>query len=297
MKTIERLGLILISIALFAPACSASPPSSDPQTRPVILTSTSVLADLARNVAGDRVKTESLVPIGADPHAYQAAPSDVTRISKSGLLILNGLDYERFIQPLIENADGERTIVVASSGVPARDADPHLWLDPTLVVRYVENIRDGLIQFDPEGETVYRANAESYIAQLKDLDAWIKEQVAQIPADQRLLVTNHEALGYFADRYGFVVVGAVVPSFSADAAPSAAQMAALIDSIKSSGAQAIFLGEVENPALAEQIANETGVKVVDDLYLETLTAGPPAATYIDMMKHNVARIVSALTSR
>ena len=120
------------------------------------------------------------------------------------------------------------------------------------------------------------------------------EQVDQIPPERRLLVTNHEALGYFAERYGFIVVGAVVPGVSSDASPSAEQMAKLIDQIKLHDTTALFLDEVENPALAQQIADETGVKVVEDLHLESLTDGPPAATYIDMMKHNVMRIVGAL---
>jgi ABC-type Zn uptake system ZnuABC Zn-binding protein ZnuA len=172
--------------------------------------------------------------------------------------------------------------------------DPHMWLDPNRVVKYVENIRDGLVQADPTGTENYLSNAEAYIAKLKELDMWIVEQVSQIPSDQRLLVTNHEALGYFADRYGFTIIGVVIPSTSTEAAPSAQQMAELIDQIKSSGAPAIFLDEVENPTLAQQIANETGVKIVDDLHLESLTNGAPAATYIDMMKHNVTRIVEAL---
>ena len=132
------------------------------------------------------------------------------------------------------------------------------------------------------------------MAQLTDLDVWIKEQVSQIAPEKRLLVTNHEALGYFADRYGFTVIGAIVPGVSSDASASAQQMAALIDQIKASGASALFLDEAENPALAQQIADETGVKVTEDLHLESLTDGPPAATYIDMMKHNVTQIVVAL---
>ena len=115
-----------------------------------------------------------------------------------------------------------------------------------------------------------------------------------IPAERRLLVTNHEATGYFAERYGFQIVGTVIPSFSTEAGTSAKEMSALIEQIKAAGAPAIFLGEVENPNLANQIADETGVKVVDDLHLESLTDGAPAATYIDMMKHNVSRIVEAL---
>jgi ABC-type Zn uptake system ZnuABC Zn-binding protein ZnuA len=136
-------------------------------------------------------------------------------------------------------------------------------------------------------------NADAYTAELKDLDIWINEQVAQIPSE-RLCVTNHEALGYFAERYGFAVVGTVIKSFSSDASPSAQQMAALVDQIKSNGAPAIFLDASENPGLAQQIAGETEVSLVTDLHLESLTDGPPAATYIDMMKHNVTQIVNAL---
>jgi manganese/iron transport system substrate-binding protein len=118
--------------------------------------------------------------------------------------------------------------------------------------------------------------------------------VNQIPVEKRLLVTNHEAFGYFAERYGFTIAGNVIESFSSDASPSAQQMAALIDQIKSSGAPAIFLDASDNTTLAQQIAAETGVRVVTDLHLESLTDGPPAATYIDMMKHNVTQIVNAL---
>ena len=256
-------------------------------------------------MAGDRVKVDSLLPFGADPHAYQAAPSDVAKIAESNLLILNGVEYEHFIESLLENAGGERVIVTATDGLTPNQmedeenesqmvGDPHMWLDPNLVITYVENIRDGLIQIDPDGTETYNANAEAYIAQLKNLDAWIVEQVNTIPAERRLLVTNHEAMGYFAERYGFEIVGAVIPSMSTDAGTSAKEMSALIEQIKATGAPAIFLGEVENADLANQIAAETGVKVVDSLYLETLTDGAPAATYIDMMKHNVTRIVEGL---
>ena len=169
-----------------------------------------------------------------------------------------------------------------------------MWLDPNLVVTYVENIRDGLIQVDPEGAEIYKSNADAYIAQLKDLDAWIVEQVNTVPAERRLLVTNHEAVGYFAERYGFEVAGSVIPSFSSNAAPSAQEMASLIDEIKKLNAPAIFLDTADNNTLAQQIADETGVMIVDDLHLESLTEGAPAATYIDMMKYNVSRIVEAL---
>lgn len=302
-KIINSIIVILTLSALFLTGCGSASQSSDNTLR--VLASTSFLADIAQNVAGDRVKVDSLLPFGADPHAYQAAPSDVAKIAESNLLILNGVEYEHFIESLLENAGGERVIVIATDGLTPNQmedeenasqmvGDPHMWLDPNLVITYVENIRDGLIQIDPDGTETYNANAEAYIAQLKNLDAWIVEQLNTIPAERRLLVTNHEAMGYFAERYGFEIVGAVIPSMSTDAGTSAKEMSALIEQIKATGAPAIFLGEVENADLANQIAAETGVKVVDSLYLETLTDGAPAATYIDMMKHNVTRIVEGL---
>ncbi|MCJ7434487.1 MAG: zinc ABC transporter substrate-binding protein [Anaerolineales bacterium] len=297
----RRSIIVLTVIILLASACSPLASQSNPKTGPIVLASTTLLADMARNVAGDRVQVDSLLPIGADPHGYQPTPSDVVKISKSTLLIVNGLGYEQFMNTLLENAGGNRDVIEATAGLsPRKDAglehgiDPHMWLDPNNVIVYVENIRDALIHADPNGVAIYKANADAYIAQLKTLDTWIIEQVNRIPATRRLLVTNHEALGYFADRYGFTVIGAVVPGFSTDAAPSAQQMAGLIDLIKSSGAPAIFLGQVESDTLAAQIANETSAKVVSDLYLESLTEGTPAATYIDMMKHNATRIVEAL---
>jgi len=293
-----RFIVILTIVGVTLSACGQPTSSSE---APVVLASTTFLTDITRNIAGDRVKVESLLPIGADPHSYQPTPQDVAKIEQSKLLIINGAEYEHFLESLLENAGGERKIIEASSGLRLRtDAesehgvDPHLWLDPNNVIIYVENIREGLTHFDPDGAAIYQSNADAYVAKLEALDAWIDEQVSQIPPERRLLVTNHEALGYFAERYGFTVIGAVVPSVSSDASTSAGQMAELIEQIKSSGTPARFLDEVENPALAEQIADETGVKVVADLHLESLTDGPPAATYIDMMKHNVTQIMNAL---
>ena len=298
---INRVLSVALLTVLSISSCGREAVSSSETTDSVILTSTTFLADITRNVAGERLTVESLLPAGADPHSYQPTPRDVTKIVQSKLLIINGAEYEHFLEPLLENAEGEREVIEASAGLnPGTDAgnehgvDPHLWLDPNNVVTYVENIREALTHFDPDGAALYKSNADAYMAQLTDLDVWIKEQVSQIAPEKRLLVTNHEALGYFADRYGFTVIGAIVPGVSSDASASAQQMAALIDQIKASGASALFLDEAENLALAQQIADETGVKVIEDLHLESLTDGPPAATYIDMMKHNVTQIVDAL---
>ncbi len=306
-------SIITIIIMLLLSACGTSAPQSE-QGGLKVLASTSFLADIAQNVAGERIHVESLLPFGADPHAYQAAPSDVAKIAESKVLILNGVEYEHFIEPLLENAGGERLVIEATTGLTPHAmeehegeehvegeeghdheaGDPHMWLNPVLVITYVENIRDGLIQADPEGAETYKANAEKYIAQLNDLDAWIKAQVETIPAERRLLVTNHEAMGYFAEQYGFIVVDSILPSFSSEASASAQEIAAAVESVKASGAPAIFLGDVENSSLADQIAVETGVRVVNDLHLESLTDGGSASTYIEMMKYNVTRIVEAL---
>jgi len=299
-----RFLTILTFLALALSACGSGA-SSPGRTAPVVLASTSILADITRRVAGGRLEVDSLLPVGTDPHSYQPVPADVAKIGDSSLLVVNGLGYERFLESLLENAGGEHRVITASDGLePLKvedeaDAgqflgDPHMWLDPSRVVVYVENIREGLTRIDPEGAAVYRSNAEAYAAQLGDLDAWIVEQVSQVSPERRLLVTNHETLGYFSDRYGFTIIGAVAPSLSSDASPSAGQMAGLIEQIKATGAPAIFVDEVDNPALARQIAEETGVKVVQDLHFESLTGGPPAATYIDMMRHDVRLIVNAL---
>ena len=299
MKKIFNTIFLLTTIPLLL-LTSCGFPSQTGEAGLSVLATTTFLADMARNVAGDRAHVESLLPVGADPHAYQVTPTDVAKVSDSAVLIQNGLEYEGFLETILENAGGERVMVTASDGLTPRvldgeaAGDPHMWLDPNLVVTYVENIRDGMIQADPEGEAVYRTNADAYIAQLRDLDAWIQSQVESIPAGRRLLVTNHESLGYFAERYGFTIVESILTSFSSDASASAQEIAAAVDAIQASGAPAIFLGDVENPTLAQQIASETGVKVVSGLHLESLTDGAPAATYIEMMKYNVARIVEAL---
>ena len=291
--------ILLIGVAFSLSACGWQQTSR--VSAPDLLTTTTILADITRNVAGDRLVVESLLPVESDPHSYQPTPQDIARLSESKVLIVNGAEYEHFLESFIENNEGERTLIEASAGLTLRTdtesehgVDPHLWLDPNNVIVYTENIRDGLIRFDPDGAEIYQSNASAYIEQLTELDAWIEGQVALVDPERRVLVTNHEAFGYFAERYGFTLVGTIVQSFSSDASPSAQQMAALIDQIKHAEAPAIFLDASDSPALAQQIAAETGVEVITDLYVESLTTDGPAATYIDMMKHNVTKIVKAL---
>ena len=297
----KRIIVILALIACALPSCQSA--ASGTSGLPRVLAVESFLADIAQNVAGDRLTVDTLIPLGVDPHAYQPTPQDAAKITDADVLIVNGANLESFLAPILQNAGGTQLVISASDGLTPRpdpsgehpEGDPHFWLDPNNVVKYVENIRDGLSQADPAGAMVYAANAETYIGQLQALDAWISSQVQTVPAAHRQLVTNHETFGYFANRYGFTVVGAILPSVSSGAAPSAQELAALIDSIRSSGAAAIFLESGSNPQLADQIAAETGVKVVTGLYTHSLGApGGPAATYLDMMKYDVSMIVEAL---
>jgi ABC-type Zn uptake system ZnuABC Zn-binding protein ZnuA len=283
---------------------------------PRVVATATFLADIAQNVAGDRLQVSSMVPHGVDPHDFQPTPSDVAKAADSDVLIVNGAGFEGFLETMLENVGGERVLVEASAGLASRqpdegleheddehadeeedhgELDPHFWLDPHNAIRYAENIRDGLSAADPDGAGLYAANAEAYIERLQELDRWITEQVQQVPADDRLLVTNHDSFGYYADRYGFRVVGTIIPSVGTGAEPSARQLTHLIEEIRESGAKAVFLETGTNPRLANQIGEEAGVKVVTQLHSHSTTKdGGTAPTYVDMMQYNTAQIVEAL---
>lgn len=318
----KKVFIIIISFALagstFLTACQSNRIESSVKSASMplhVMAVESFLADITQNIAGDRIKVDTLLPLGMDPHTFEPVPKDVARISSSDLIIINGGGIESWLERIIENADGKHLVVEASAGLKPRESgeneegtnekmkeahqheegDPHFWLDPISVKSYVANIRDGLIQIDPDGKDTYTNNADAYIVKLNDLDAFIRQQANTIPREKRLIVTNHESFGYFADRYGFTVIGTIVPSVSTGSAPSAQQIARLVDHIKSTEASAIFLETGTNPQLAEQLARETGVRVVTDLYTHSITQqGGAAPTYIEMMKHNINTIVANL---
>jgi ABC-type Zn uptake system ZnuABC Zn-binding protein ZnuA len=298
-------------LALSACAPAAAPVKGDLISAggtPKVLAVETFLADIAQNVAGDRLKVDALLPVGVDPHSYEPMPTDVRKVADSTVLILNGAGFERFLEKLLANAGGQRLVIEASAGLTSRkpregeiveeghqESDPHFWLDPVDAIKYVENIRDGLSKADPAGAAIYVRNADAYIARLRELDTWIADQVKQIPPERRLLVTNHESFGYFADRYGFRIVGTIIPSVSTDASPSAQQLARLVDQIKSTGGRAIFLETGTNPQLAQQIAKDAGVRVVAELYTHSVTPpGGKAPSYIEMMRYDTKAIVDAL---
>ncbi len=307
------MGLLLIGSGLAGCQVGVSPSQTGQAGVLRVTAIETFLANMAQNVAGERLKVEALVPVGIDPHEFEPAPQDIVKLAQANVIIANGAGIEPWLQKTIENTGDKALVIQAAAGLKGRTAregetvessaggtqplasDPHFWLDPNDAIQYVENIRDGLSQADPQGQAVYAQNAAAYIDQLISLDAWIKDRVSAIPPEQRLLVTNHESFGYFADRYGFRIVGTIVPSVSSDASPSAQQLARLVDSIKASRVKAIFLETGTNPQLADEVGRETGVKVVTDLFTHSITAsGGKAPTYIDMIKYNVNAIVDAL---
>jgi zinc/manganese transport system substrate-binding protein len=310
-RTTQAAALLLALLLLPAlpAAFAACGGQSQDQTsgRLDVVASTTFLADIAQNVAGSRFHVGSLIPVGADPHAFDPTPSDLRPVAGAQMLIVNGAGLEGPLLTTMKNVGSSATIVDASAGLKTRtpqpgepplaagEADPHFWLDPVLVETYVANIRDAFIKADPSGAAVYKANAAAYIAKLKALDAWVKKQVATIPPQNRVLVTNHLSHGYFADRYGFRIVGAVIPDASTADTPTARQLTALTAAIRADRVKAIFVELGANPQLADQLAAETGVKVVSTLLDHSLSApGGPAPTYIDMIRYDTRLIVQAL---
>ncbi|MGQ9684284.1 MAG: metal ABC transporter substrate-binding protein [Anaerolineae bacterium] len=313
-------GVLLVCTLLWSPFAAGCSRPTPQQSGLKVLAVETFLADIAQNVAGERLQVAALMPIGVDPHAFQPTPADVARVAQADVLIVNGAGLESFLGDLLQQSGRKGPVIEASAGLAMRapregedvheheeeheqgepahhhhEGDPHFWLAPHLVIRYVENIRDGLTQADPAGRDVYAGNASAYIAQLQELDAWVAAEIAKIPPAQRLLVTNHESLGYYADRYGLRVVGTIVPSTSTGASPSAQELARLQDRIRATGVKAIFLETGTNPQLAQQIARDTGVKVITEMYTHSIT--PPdgsAPTYIAMIRHNTQMIVNAL---
>jgi ABC-type Zn uptake system ZnuABC Zn-binding protein ZnuA len=295
---------LLILPAILA-ACTPSPLDNE-QTTPIkVVAVESFLADITHNVAGERVTVVSLIDAGMDPHTFEPTPRDIITISESRLLIVNGGGLENWLPKMIDLKSISIPVIEASSGITPRipssaelvdePIDPHFWLDPVNVITYVRNIRDALIEMDPAGRSDYKRNADQYMVQLDDLNTWITSQVSLISPENRLLVTNHESFGYFTDRYGFKIIGTIIPSVSTGFTPTALQLTELIQKIKYAHVTAIFLEAGSNPELAQTIAAETGVTIVTGLLTHSLT-GPdgPADTYINMMKYDTQLIVDAL---
>lgn len=269
-----------------------------------VVTTFSILADLAKNVGGERVEIASLVGPGGDAHVYAPSPADAKKIADAKVVVTNGLGFEGWITRLIKSSGTRAPLVVASKGVTPRkapgghghdDADPHAWQSVGNVKIYVANIRDALVAADPAGKSAYQANAAAYLGKLDALDREVREALAKIPADRRRIITSHDAFGYFKTAYG---VDFIAPQgVSTDSEASARDIARIIGQIKKQKIPAVFLENVTDARLLKRIADETGAKIGGTLYSDALTGEKgDAPTYIDMIRHNIRTLGSALMS-
>ena len=313
------LSVLLMLVASFAVACGDdddAPAGTSGDARIAIVATTTIIADLARNVAGERASVTSIIPPGADPHDFEPTPDDIEQIADADLVLEHGLGYDEWAHDLVEQSGTDAPITEVTDGVHLiaggedehhenededkgededHESDPHVWFDVENVKEMTANIRDALITTDPAGREAYEANTEAYLAELDELDGWIHEQVATIPEADRKLVTSHEAFGYYVAAYGFEYVGAVVPSLDSQAQASAQEVDALLDLIEAEGVRAVFTETTVNPDLTEQIAAEADIEVVTNLFSDSLSDDDSETdTYIGMMRHNTTAIVEAL---
>jgi manganese/iron transport system substrate-binding protein len=298
----KKIALIAVVLGLFLTACG-SQPKEEEDGKLKVLATTTIVGDVVNQVGGDLIDLEVLMPIGTDPHTFTATPEDLVKIAEADLVFLNGVGLETFLDKYLANAGGEVRIVEVSEGVKVLElnqthehegGDPHTWTDPGNVKVWVENIAAALGELDPENADNYRLNAEAYQLKLNGLDSWIENQVVEIPPERRKIVSDHESLAYFAQRYGFIQIGTVIPGTSTLAEPSAQEIAELEDLIRLENIQAIFVDKATNPMLTERISTDTGAKIVQ-IYSGSLTdASGEAGSYLDYMQYNVNAIIEAL---
>ena len=310
---LARVVALLALVSLVPlPGVAAQTPSAGKKLQ--VVASFSVIGDLAKDVGGDAVDVTSLIGSGVDAHTYDPSPADLVKLEQADVVLENGLGFEPWLDRFFASAQPAGRRVVVTAGIKPRtpsaaevasaqaegeepgEYDPHVWHNVANAIVMVQNIRDALAAADPANAATYEANAKAKIADLQALDAWVRQQVSTLPEDRRKLVTSHDTFGYFADAYGFQILGTALGSISTEAAdPSAQQIAALVAEIQDAGVPAIFAENVSNPDLMESIAEEAGVKLAPTLYTDALGApGTPGEHYDGMIRYNVTTIVDAL---
>ena len=261
-----------------------------------VVATTTQVADFARVVGGDLVSVTDIVKPNIDPHDYEPSAADVAAIAKAAVLVKNGVGLEKWLDETVSSAGFHGSEVDTSKGIAIRDTDdPHIWHNPQNAKVMAGTIEAAFAAADPVNASTYEKNFQAYAAQLDQLDKDIAAQIATIPVDQRKLVTNHDAFGYYVDRYHLQFVGAIIPSFDTSAELSAKDVNEIVDKIRATGTKAIFTESSLPPKTAEAIGREAGVTVVDSLYGDSLgPAGSDGDTYLKMERHNTAVIVQAL---
>ena len=257
----------------------------------------SILADMARQIGGTAVRVSSLVPVDGDAHTYQPRPSDLRSLRGAGLVVMNGLGMEGWMERLLQAAGTAAPVITASAGVAPRPlpggVDPHAWQDPANGVIYARNIAEGLAAADPGRADYYRSRARDYEATIVETGTWIERQLAAVPREKRKILTSHDAFHYYGARYGIEFHG--IEGIDTEAEPSAQQIAALVKLIRAEGIKAVFVENMTSPRLAQMIARETGAVLGPAVYSDALS-GPtgPAPSYVKMFRHNTALFAKAM---
>ena len=294
----RRLQLWLICLGLVT-ATAPAWAQDRLQDRLNVVASFSILGDFARNVGGERVSVTTLVGPDGDVHVYAPAPADAKKIADAKLVIINGFGLEGWLPRLVQSAGSKAVIVAATDGIAplkiGSDADPHAWQSVVNARIYVANIRDALGAAAPADADFFRANAERYLAKLDVLDREVREAIARIPQARRKVISTHDAFGYFAAAYGIEFVAPLGVSTESEA--SARDIAGIITQIRTLRIPAVFLENISDPRLMRRISAETGAKVGGTLYSDSLTGEKgDAPTYIDMVRHNIKALTSALAN-
>jgi zinc/manganese transport system substrate-binding protein len=291
--------ILMTSLALSAASALATPTLAEPLK---VIASFSILGDLAANVGGDRVAITTLVGPNGDAHVYEPKPADAVALSQADVILANGLHFEGFLPrlieasgakaPLIELTNGS-DILRPSEGSDLGDFDPHAWQSVRNAQVYVENIAAAFCAADAKSCDTYKSNAATYVSKLEALDSQIKTMIAAIPPEKRVVITSHDAFGYFAHEYGIQFLAP--EGVSTDSEASAADVAALITQIRQEKAAALFVENISDPRLMDQISNETGITIGGALFSDALSdASGPAPIYLDMMRHNAQTLIGAI---
>jgi zinc/manganese transport system substrate-binding protein len=262
-----------------------------------VVASFSILADFVRNVGGDRINLTTLVGADSDVHVYTPAPADAKRVAEAKLVIVNGLGLEGWLPRLVQSSGSKATVVTASAGIAplklGAATDPHAWQSVPNARIYVADIANALAAAGPDGADFFRAKAKAYLDKLEALDREVREAIAKIPPDRRKVISTHDAFGYFSAEYGIQFIAPL--GVSTETEPSARDIAAIIGQIKAQKIPAVFLENISDDRLIRRIAAETGSKVGGTLISDGLTGEKGAApTYIDMVRHNIKALTSAL---
>ncbi len=305
-RTAGALGAVVaLAAALVTTGCGDSGSGNAAPGAVDVVVTTTVLGDLVRQVGGRDADVHQLLQPNSDPHDYEPRPGDVIAAADAEIVFASGDGLDHWIGEVVKQSGGDPRLVDLGASVPFEragggdengDVDPHWWHDPRNVEAAVAAIRDALSTTNPDARSAYARNAAAYLAKVHTLDAGIRTCIAAIPVAKRKLVTDHDAFGYFADRYGIEVVGAVIPSLTTQAQPSAGDLAALADTIRREHVATVFSEHSVNAKLAQAIARETGAASDDSLYGDTLgPADSDGATYLAMEHHNADAIVRGLS--